>query len=797
MSVTGPEGPRTSSSDQQQPVFKGAEKAIGRFKKIDPEKATELQVLVTEISKMTKFMEMGELKVVQLYYLRTALVNRALTLVKSRGGVVNKVALRSFRKEMEKFGKRLDLIEKGRSALVSRSGQLKDSYSRLQQTPLGSARSKEIKKQIRQHEKALQGFRKGAEELLSHFQPTTQRYDGHLIGIKNSLGVRKKELDLLKQVSSLADRLAALNKKGGDPSKLKGEYQQLVAELDRSVKEAAGNVTELPVAFTEIRSQAVTRINKSIQQELQDPKHWRSKMDAMEVDGALQRMEPGAYVVRQSHTFPSQYVLSARTEDGPQSILLRIEGGKLNAVYNDGSMHEIESVQQFLKDIIHLPNPRPVSRNEMLTQQVKNPVKHFYDGDNGTQMLRESVRGSYLIEPGKKPGIFTLRYKGANDRLVSKKFEVERGLIRLKGGALRKEKHFATVEDFLSSTVGQGGITPTSLGGRIERQRLRKLYEEDLRPLMERFGLSLMKVSRQKYPWLQHSYFVTDDGKFLQQIHRSDRANKGFIDQGGVKIVYDLKGEGEGNAYVRGRAHKDESYFNPEHFAKLTRELGKLPHVAVGEYCVYKSSGKKTKGQRRHVWIMPRMNCDLLKLGQMPEFTGGGALRKQAMTQIVQGLVEMHSAGWAHMDIKPENCLANYNANTGDLDARLADFDFAVSREFSNVDGLRAGSPGYIAPEVQLRGVHNLEEAKKADIFSMGVTLYVLSCGKNPDITGGGGLTAFLTEKQLQSNFEDREPPKSPDSMDRLLYEMMSIDPSKRPSAEMVSQRLQKISFMK
>ena len=102
--------------------------------------------------------------------------------------------------------------------------------------------------------------------------------------------------------------------------------------------------------------------------------------------------------------------------------------------------------------------------------------------------------------------------------------------------------------------------------------------------------------------------------------------------------------------------------------------------------------------------------------------------------QILRALLELHDHGLIHRDIKPENILLLNNDDT-DIQVKLA--DFGVARLHSSdlsVDGESSPStPGLTyttnaPPEVSIRGACG----PSADIFSLGVTLYILLCGFPP-----------------------------------------------------------------
>ncbi|KAK8794641.1 hypothetical protein WA158_001622 [Blastocystis sp. Blastoise] len=95
--------------------------------------------------------------------------------------------------------------------------------------------------------------------------------------------------------------------------------------------------------------------------------------------------------------------------------------------------------------------------------------------------------------------------------------------------------------------------------------------------------------------------------------------------------------------------------------------------------------------------------------------------------QLVDGVDYIHSLGICHRDLKPENLLFDKDNNL-----RISDFGLsAVTKEAEGEILLHTtcGSPNYVAPEVLTEGGYI---GVKADIWSMGVILYVMLVGVLP-----------------------------------------------------------------
>ncbi len=151
----------------------------------------------------------------------------------------------------------------------------------------------------------------------------------------------------------------------------------------------------------------------------------------------------------------------------------------------------------------------------------------------------------------------------------------------------------------------------------------------------------------------------------------------------------------------------------------------------------------------------------------------------ELLRQVAEGLHAAHREGLLHRDVKPSNVLVE---NTPDgRKSWVADFGIAA-REVSGggaKPGDRSGTPYYMAPE-RLRAGTVVD--RRADVYSLGVTMYQLFSGELPydDTVLAEGLRQILEEEPppLRSRVPDL-----PAELEAIVARCMAREPEARYSS--------------
>jgi eukaryotic-like serine/threonine-protein kinase len=129
--------------------------------------------------------------------------------------------------------------------------------------------------------------------------------------------------------------------------------------------------------------------------------------------------------------------------------------------------------------------------------------------------------------------------------------------------------------------------------------------------------------------------------------------------------------------------------------------------------------------------------------------------------RVAEALHHAHSLNIVHRDIKPANIMYDPDTDT----AKVTDFGIArVTDSSKTKTGMVLGTPSYMSPE-QLAGK---KIDGRSDLFSLGVTLYQLTCGRLPFEGESMAQLMFAIANTPHPNIRDYDP-SLPDWMTDLI----------------------------
>lgn len=190
------------------------------------------------------------------------------------------------------------------------------------------------------------------------------------------------------------------------------------------------------------------------------------------------------------------------------------------------------------------------------------------------------------------------------------------------------------------------------------------------------------------------------------------------------------------------------------------------------------------------VKIMDSPDCTYVVLEYCPEgdlfsniteqgrYVGNDLLAKSIFLQVLEAVEYCHSIGIYHRDLKPENVLVTDDGMT----VKLADFGLATTDRITSDYG--CGSTFYMSPECQQQVPKPYASYASApnDVWSLGVILVNLTCGRNP------WKRACYEDSTFRAYMRDREFLKTilpvSSQLTAILNRVFEVDPHKRATIQ-------------
>jgi serine/threonine protein kinase len=183
---------------------------------------------------------------------------------------------------------------------------------------------------------------------------------------------------------------------------------------------------------------------------------------------------------------------------------------------------------------------------------------------------------------------------------------------------------------------------------------------------------------------------------------------------------------------------------------------------------------------------------DVLECLLSKSFTPSERSARPWSTQLIAAIEHLHSCDVVHLDIKLENLLVDH---CGRL--KVCDLGLAALLPPGSLTGKLCGSGVYAAPEVLLTRTMGCYDGRAADIWSLGICIFILNRGRFPfkvkhptelymTFCKARATATHMGEEQLPPPLvlcsQSQRGSFSP-SLCNLLDSCLALDPSSRPSA--------------
>lgn len=222
--------------------------------------------------------------------------------------------------------------------------------------------------------------------------------------------------------------------------------------------------------------------------------------------------------------------------------------------------------------------------------------------------------------------------------------------------------------------------------------------------------------------------------------------------------------------------------------AAIAIEAANCPHIVR-----YFSSW--LEGGRLHIQT-ELCDCSLrdVLVVRRPKTEGGNcglsaAEIAEVLAHVASGLAVLHSKGYVHLDVKPDNILVSRKhglaedvQGTGNVCYKIADLGLAAAALTMCCDDICEGDCRYLAREV-LRG--DLSNLPKADVFSLGLLIFELATNPKPLPCNGDDW-----HRLRDGEFDAGLLLALPETMVNMLRRMIHSSPAERPPCEAIAQHV-------
>ena len=272
------------------------------------------------------------------------------------------------------------------------------------------------------------------------------------------------------------------------------------------------------------------------------------------------------------------------------------------------------------------------------------------------------------------------------------------------------------------------------------------------------------------------------DGKYLYER---------FINEGGFSRVYLIKKEE--NEYIAkiikdGKDEKDRKYREKSYDKEVEINL-KLSNKELSNIVKFIDNNKNGIMKKntktyiiKYLIFEYEYKEDLLKYASYDNGLGDGNVSKYIFNNILKAVQDIHELGIFHLDIKLENILIDQVYNI-----KLADFGLAELKENTTNGKLNVFRGTYLFAAPQIFQEY---DPIKADIFSLGISLFNLVLGELPfknikekeKFFSGKNFNEKEKIEKFWKSHEKKSKKKLSQQFKNLFMDMISYEEEKRPS---------------
>ncbi|XP_012430450.3 testis-specific serine/threonine-protein kinase 6-like [Taeniopygia guttata] len=185
-----------------------------------------------------------------------------------------------------------------------------------------------------------------------------------------------------------------------------------------------------------------------------------------------------------------------------------------------------------------------------------------------------------------------------------------------------------------------------------------------------------------------------------------------------------------------------------------------------------------TACNRKIYIVMEAMDTTLLQMLETQGKLPCAPKARDIFVQVVRAVRYLHDRNLVHRDLKCENVLLSADGRR----AKISDFGFSKElKGYPDLSTTFCGTAAFASPEV-LMGIPY--DAKKYDIWSLGVMLYMMVVGSIPfDDTN----IQNMPQLQKKGVMYPEELPPLPEPCQALITQLLQYTPSSRPGAGQIA----------